>query len=199
MKPMVSSSRGAAKLYCHVDESGQDTAGALFVVSVVVMAGEEQEQAMALCEAFEAESGKGRVKWNRARQASCLHFIQLLLAEPFFQGKLYFSAHQNSTDYLALTIQTTARAIERHAQHPYKVTVLIDGLPRSQQRTVGKLLRNLGIQTRKVRGVRKEENDALSRLADALCGWVRAAVDGQQTPMELFEQGKKQGYLREVE
>jgi hypothetical protein len=39
-------------------------------------------------------------------------------------------------------------------------------------------LRDLHIQTRKVRGVRKDENDALIRLADAVCGLVRDAEDG---------------------
>jgi hypothetical protein len=63
---------------------------------------------------------------------------------------------------------------------------------------VGRRLRHLGVRTRKVRGVRKDESDALIRLADALCGFVRAAIEGQEVMKKLFEWGKKKGYLKEL-
>jgi hypothetical protein len=75
---------------------------------------------------------------------------------------------------------------------------LIDGLPRSQQGEIGTRLRRLGIQTKKVRGVREDENDALIRLADALCGFVRTAVEGHDAMKDLFEWGKQKGYLKEL-
>jgi hypothetical protein len=50
-----------------------------------------------------------------------------------------------------------------------------------------------------VRGVRKDENDALIRLADAVCGLVRAAMEGQDGMRKLYEKGKKLGWLKELE
>ncbi len=50
----------------------------------------------------------------------------------------------------------------------YKVTVFVDGLNGSELPRFTHGLRDLHIQTRKVRGVRKDENDALIRLADDL-------------------------------
>jgi len=218
------------KLYCYVDETGQDTRGELFIVSVVIV-GAGRDQAIQLCEAIERATGKGRVKWLKTRYDRRLAYIRRVLQEPIFQGKLNFAIYQNTgdyqylekvrsrrslasplararehglltfstTDYLSLTVQTIAWALLAHAQQPYKATVLIDGLPRSQRREVGSRLRHLGIRTRKVRGVRKDENDTLARLADALCGFVRAAVEGQEAMVELFEQGRKRGYLKELE
>ena len=50
-----------------------------------------------------------------------------------------------------------------------------------------------------LRGVRREEADALIRLADACCGFVRAALSGRQPEMAaLFERAKTNGYLTEV-
>jgi len=185
------------KFYCYVDETGQDTQGELFIVSVVIV-GTERDQALELCERIERQTGKGRRKWIRARYAQRLAYIQQILREPIFQDKLVFSIYINTRDYLSVTIQTIALAIQTHVSQPEKVTVLLDGLPRSQQRTVGARLRRLGIRMRKVRGVRKDESNALIRLADALSGFVRAAVEGQEEMEELLQQGKQRGYLREL-
>jgi hypothetical protein len=78
-------------------------------------------------------------------------------------------------------------------------TILVDGLPKSQTRWFGKELRKLQIRTRKVRGVRKEEADALIRLADALCGFTRAAISGRQEFIGLLEKAEREGYIRRLE
>jgi hypothetical protein len=48
------------KLYAYVDESGQDTAGRFFVVSVVLF-GTDRDTVLARLEALEDRSRKGRV------------------------------------------------------------------------------------------------------------------------------------------
>jgi len=174
------------KLYCYVDETGQDTQGELFIVSVVVTDW-ERNRIIQSCEAIEREIGKGRVKWIKTRYDRRLAYIKRILQAPIFRGKLYFAVFRDTRDYLGLTVWTIARAILAQVQEPYKVTVLVDGLPRSREREIGKRLRRLGIRTRKIRGVKKDENDALMRLADAICGFVRAAIEGQQEMKELFE------------
>jgi len=66
------------KFYCYVDETGQDTQGELFIVSVVIV-GTERDQALELCERIERQTGKGRRKWIRARYAQRLAYIQQIL------------------------------------------------------------------------------------------------------------------------
>ncbi len=45
------------KLYCYVDETGQDTQGALFLVALVIV-GQEREKLRKLLRSLEGRSGK---------------------------------------------------------------------------------------------------------------------------------------------
>ena len=54
------------KLYAYVHESGQDTRGSLFVVSVLVLASDRETVRQGL-EHVERQSGKHSKKWHRAR------------------------------------------------------------------------------------------------------------------------------------
>ena len=79
----------------------------------------------------------------------------------------------------------------------YEATVLIDALPRSLERAVGLRLRRSGIPAKKVRGVKKDENDALVRLADAVCGFVRTALEQRSSMRPLLEQSLNLGVLKD--
>ena len=187
------------KLYCYIDESGQDTQGELFIVAVVIT-GDERDGVFQLCETIERATGKGRVKWYEAQYERCLAYMRRILQEPILQGKLNVVTFRNAgQDYLQLTVQAVAEVVLAHSQEPYSATVLIDGLPRSKRKVVGARLRHLGVRVRKVRGVRKEENDALILLADALCGFVRAAREGQGEMQRLFGQAKTRGFITAFE
>src|SRR5476651_2503926 len=52
------------KLYCYVDETGQDTKGRFYIV-VAVATAIPREELYAVLEAAEAESGKGKLKWHK--------------------------------------------------------------------------------------------------------------------------------------
>lgn len=164
----------------------------------MVVADRERDHLIELCEKIERETGKGRVKWIKAGYSRRLDYIRHILVEPVLKGKLNFAVYRNSRNYLPLTILTIARAILTLGLKTYKATVLIDGLPRSREKWVGSELRHLRIQVKKVRGTKKDENDALIRLADAICGLVRAAREGQAAMQELFERGQRSGYLKEL-
>ena len=185
------------KLYCYVDETGQDTQGELFIVSVVVTE-EERDELLSLCEEVEKTSGKGKVKWNEARHHKRLNYIRRVLREPAFKRKLNFAIYRDSQDYLPLTVLTIARAIVAREWRTYNVSVLIDGLPRSLRGWVGSELRHFHIQVRKVRGVRKDEANALIRLADAVCGFVRAAKKGQKDYQVLLRKAREKEVINEL-
>jgi len=53
------------KLYCYVDETGQDTKGRLFLVAVVVLVSDRENLRSKLRKA-EQISGKGIKKWMKA-------------------------------------------------------------------------------------------------------------------------------------
>ncbi len=165
------------RLYCYVDETGQDTKGTLFIVSAVVVVDEEQDATLRFCEAAERSSGKGTRKWGKSRPEQRYEYMQQILQSSLFRGCLNFAIYRQNKEYLTLTSQTVAQAIRTQHEAPDRVTVLIDGLQDAHIRTVGSYLYQAGIPVRKVRGIQKEENDALCRLADAVCGLVREAIE----------------------
>jgi hypothetical protein len=59
-------SQPAQKIYAFVDESGQETNGALFLVSVIVT-GQEYESLNEILIEIEDRSRKSLKKWSRAR------------------------------------------------------------------------------------------------------------------------------------
>mgnify|MGYP006946108918 CR=1 FL=1 len=121
----------------------------------------------------------------------------LQLAE--FKEKLCYAVYRNEKDYLSSTVLATAQAIKSNLGEKYQAVVFIDGLPKSEIRWFGTKLRHLGVNTEKVRGVRKEESDSLMRLADAICGFVREASEGNSPELqELLKKGLIKEYLRQV-
>ena len=185
------------KFFCYVDETGQHTKGCLFIVSVVVVPGPQREEALELCEAVERTTGKGKVKWAKANRNRRHNYMREVLKGQPFEGGLTFAMFRNNRqDYPKMTYQTIAMALQDLAGDDYKATVRIDGLPKHQEREVGRMLRRRGLRVNKVRGV-KDEGDSLIRLADALCGLVRNADQGVAEMATLFEQRIRQGVLRD--
>lgn len=170
--------------------------GELFIVAVVI-ADQERDQLRQACEDIERHSRKGRRKWVKTKHSRRLAYILQVLERPIFEGKLNFAVYRDVQDYPSATVQTIARALSATGETDYKATILIDGLPRSLERMVGLQLRRLGIRAKKVRGL-KDENDALIRLADAVCGLVRGATEGQPAMRALFERGIQRGVLRDL-
>ncbi|MBX7235692.1 MAG: DUF3800 domain-containing protein [Caldilineales bacterium] len=176
------------KFFCYVDETGQDTNGRLFIVAVVVTA-ENRDELRQTCELIEQISHKGQRKWAKSSKSARVSYIQQLLAQRIISDfQASYAIYSNNHDYVDLTVRTIARTIEASHETEYEATVLIDGLPRSMERRVGLHLRRLGIHVKKVRGI-DDEADVLIRLADAICGLVRGAEEGESVFKELLAQG----------
>jgi hypothetical protein len=186
------------QIYCYVDETGQDTLGEFFIVSVVV-SGSNRDWLTAKLEHIEKVSGKGKVKWMKVRGRPRLAYVKAVLSSIAFKNALYFSLYKGTKSYMALTVLSTAKAIISAAPERSQTTVYVDGLPRPRLRWFGTELRRLSVRSSKVVGVRREETEALIRLADAMAGFIRLALSGRDPEMtELFEQAKKEAYLKEV-
>ena len=144
----------ASSLYCYVDETGQDTEGDLFVVSVIVSRANRDHLAAAL-EKAEQITGKGKSKWISARHSARVSYIRAVLSTAEFRGTLFFSVYRGSKSYMALTVLSTAKAILSAAPE-VPATVYVDGLPKARLRWFGTELRHLSVRTKKVSGVRRE-------------------------------------------
>ena len=66
------------KLYCYVDETGQDTTSSVFVVVAVVSAREQEVLREALIE-IEHAAGTGHRKWHKTRASRRLRYLNLVV------------------------------------------------------------------------------------------------------------------------
>ncbi len=173
------------KLLVYVDESGQDTKGTIFIVGVLIV--EEEKSFLQIeLERIEEESGKRNLKWRKSNHESRNLYIKKILALPNLKNFLFVNIFRDSKEYIDLTSLATAKAIlKKSGKEEYKATVFVDGLRKKEVEKFSRGLRDLRIRTRKVRGVKKDENNAFIRVVDALCGLVRDAHDNNVWAQEL--------------
>lgn len=186
------------KLYAYVDESGQDTKGLIFVVSVLVLENEIIEVCSEL-EKIETESGKKNIKWNKSHHKFRKAYIESILKTEILKRKIFFEIFSDTKEYIELTSFATAKAILKKAgEDEYKVTVFVDGLKKKEIEIFSKGLRDLRIRTRKIRGVKKDENNAFIRLVDAICGLIRDAEDENTWAKKIIKKLVKEKHIYEL-
>jgi Protein of unknown function (DUF3800) len=184
------------KLYCFVDETGQDTKGELFLVSVIVTAEEYDRVNQVLLE-IEQQSKKGLGKWHKTKYQFRVSYIEQVLAHPIFPDTVFFSHYTETQAYFDLTVETTAKAVLHKASSEYTTTVTVDGLSGRDVNRFKRRLRELRVNVRKVRGAR-DESEPLVRLADAIAGFVRDYLEGQEYAQALFQKAHTAGVIREL-
>ena len=174
------------KIYCYVDETGQDTKGEIFLVAVVVLA-QDHDQPRRRLEQIEERSGKRSRKWTRSTPKQRESYIRSVLSHPELTGVLFYSAYPGAGGaYVDLTILSTARAINYTCSPDDRLaTIYVDGLRRTEERRFASGLRQLGVKVHKVRGM-KDQNDVFIRLADSIAGFVRDGLTGDQRMKTLY-------------
>lgn len=187
------------KLYCYVDETGQDTYGEKFIVVSIVVS-DEKDVVLDLLEEAEVKSGKTKRKWIKTRSKERARYLELT-PQKELKGKIYYRIFHNSKEYEDLMVLVIAQAInlyvERNSIKEYKATIVIDGLKKTEAKRVAKSLRLLGIKIRKVRG-EKDESNALLRLSDALAGLIREADEGSDQYKRLVNKFQKEKVISEL-
>ena len=169
------------KIYCYVDESGQDTNGELFIVVAAIFQ-KDREKFETKLRQIENISDKKR-KWSKSNQKRNIIYINKIAKEKEFIETIFYSVETNKSrnnSYLDITISTIASAIDLSKHQNTKAVILIDGLQKSQVKSVSTRLRRVGLSIEKVRGVKKDENNIFIRLADSFAGFIRENVQNYQ-------------------
>lgn len=186
------------KLCAYVDESGQDTKGLLFVVSVLILE-EEKEMICAELEKIESESGKKNSKWNKARPEFRRKYIESIAGLEKLKNRLFYDIFSDTKKYVEMTSFATAKAILKKAGNDkYTATIFVDGFKKKEIDVFSRGFRDLHIRTRKIRGVKRDENSAFIRLVDAICGLVRDMNDGQEWAKKAIGKLKMERVLNEL-
>ncbi len=184
-------------IYCYIDESGQDTRGEFFSVSVVIVnttqfrdAGERRLLNI------ERETGKGIAKWKRTNYVRKESYLQAITTIAKLEGSLFYSIHINTRDYIGATVDTITRVVQQRmtGTDKYRLTVIVDGLNKKERQQIAKRLRKEGVAYKKVHGVR-DESSAWIRLADALAGFSRDAYEDKPYAPNLYSDLQQRGFL----
>jgi len=181
------------KLYCYVDETGQDTSGEFFLVSVVIV-GDERDTLRARLNAIEKRSGKGIKKWTKATRKQRMTYMQEIVNDRCFVHHISFSHYTQSRSYVDMTILSTAKAILAVSHEAYEATVYVDGMHRTEQRAFAAGLRKLHVQVRQVRGL-TDQADEFIRLADAVAGFLRDSMEGDEEIRILHDRASRNGII----
>jgi len=163
------------KLYCYVDETGQDTGGALFSVCSTLLA-------------IERESRK-RNKWQKTDDTVKLAFLNALLSrKSLLYHRIFIQHFFDTKNYVASTAEAIERSIRAAGRIDCPALIYIDGLRKHEVGDAAVRLRARGVRTEKVKGVRKDENNAFIRLSDAVAGFVRDYLEGQDYARKYFRE-----------
>ena len=193
------------KLYCYVDESGQDTFAhpghtQIFVVATAVL-DKDRDKLHQVCESYERASGKQKTKWGRAGHEQRLHYLRLIFADDRFHECLRFVTFGNiQRKFDEATVNAIARSVLwKKQEHTYFALIYVDGLSKGKRRDYTSKLREQGVSVRQVRGIAKDENNPFTRLADALAGFVRDALSGEDSEaLQLLKWAERKRAVIEV-
>lgn len=113
------------------------------------------------------------------------------------KGLLRFEVFRKTTDYDTATITAIGDAVKwEKPSGKYTKLIYVDGLTKTKRHEYGTRLRHLGLPVRKIKGVRKDEANALTRLADSLSGFIHDALDEESEEIKaLFQKAKREGML----
>jgi len=216
------------KLYCYVDETGPDTKGEFFLVSVIALEGELREATEASLERIETRTKKYNRKWRGTKHDIRIDYLRDILQVKQLSGSIFYATYRGQTNYIPLIAQTIIKVILRwlsasvrckramrettpstdttpsqtsppvKAYGNYQATIIIDGINEAEQKRVKRLLKESHIRYKKVKGP-KDESTALLRLADAMAGFLRDYHERKDYTDKLYRTFQRQEFIFEME
>lgn len=182
----------------YVDESGQDTRGRSFYVAVIAI--EDSNKFRQLCESAEEISGKGNIKWGKSDKNKRLVYLRTVIQYAASNNvKLFYNVFHKTTNYDAATIEGIAKSIRALRPSRSRVYVHVDGLTKTKRGDYKTRLRKFSCPVRKVSGIRRDENEPLIRLADAVAGASRDLLEHRDSELrDIFALALQQGVLVEL-
>lgn len=109
--------RAKQKLYCYVDETGQDTQGRLFIV-VAIIVENDRDKVEVFLEKTEKESDKGKRKWVKSREKEKNTYLNHAFSPVYLKGALFYHLQHNTKAYEAQTVITIEQSIRHYITTP---------------------------------------------------------------------------------
>jgi len=117
------------------------------------------------------------------------------------KNAIFFDKFRDKEKYINLTSYATARAVLKKVGNDdkYKATIFVDGFKKKEIEIFTRGIRELRVKTKKIRGVKKDENNAFIRLVDAICGLIRDDEDKNKWAQEVLENFIKKKIIRDLQ
>lgn len=185
------------KLYCYVDETGQDAGSDFFIVASIVSEAEQQSLKNGLL-SLEKELKIGQKKWHKLRSPDREQFLQAVMARSLAAGEVYYSKYKKPLPFFFPLLEVVEKAIKDKAgSDSYQAVVYVDGIDKKKAKELTGALRLKGIKLSHVRSSR-DESEVLIRLADRWAGCIRAGIENNPESKNVVSQAVNKDYLKPV-
>jgi len=184
------------KLYCYVDETGQDDRSGVFVVVAVMNAGDQDKVRHALTE-IETEAKTHQLKWHKTSPSRRLKYLKLALKKGI-GSTVFFGSFRKPIPFFFPMLEVIEAGVKALAQVPYTARIFVDGIDHKKSAELTNALRVRGISLERVRA-RRDESEPVIRLADMWAGCIRAALAGKIGERTIVLRAMKEGYLRRID
>ena len=186
------------KLYCYVDETGQD-AGSNFFVVVSIVSSDEQNKIRENLMQVEEDSKIHARKWFNSRSPIKEEFLRTLIKQDLGKGDVYYEKFEKPVPFFLPLLETVEKAIKAKAgNEPYIATVYVDGIDKKKAIELTGGLRHKGIKLEYVRSAR-DESEPMIRLADRWAGCIRDALEGKEANTKILSKAEKEGYIKQLQ
>lgn len=180
------------KIYCYVDETGQDIGSDFAIVN-------DKDQELLRCNLMEIESQTkiGKRKWHKTQTERNMQYLQVILKKEIGKGEVYFGHYKKPIPYFLPMLEILEKSIQDKIKGNYKAIVYVDGIDKKKAMELTNALRVRKIKLELVRSVR-DESEPLIRMADRWAGCVRGAFLGKKEEKEIFDRAKNKNYLHKI-
>jgi hypothetical protein len=184
------------KLFCYVDETGQDARATSFLI-VAVVSDQDQTILREQLTRVERAARTGQRKWHKSRPDRRLRYLEAVLAQQLGHREVFFGSYPKPIPYFFPLLDVLEHAIHHRARPPYRSRVYVDGIDRKKAAELTNALRSRGIALDLVRS-RRDESEPVIRLADMWAGCIRAALSGNPAAQATLTAARNAQYLTEV-
>lgn len=186
------------KLYCYVDETGQDSKGVVFFVCCsIILSPELKEKIERKLDRIEEKVNK-KGKWHKTKWCTKEDYLRAVLKISELRKNVYIRKFFNTIDYFNKTIEAIIDSLKFDKKYfKAKSVIIIDGLPRQSEPRVAKHLRSANLYIDKVRGL-KDESSSLIRLSDALVGFARDFLKNKDYAKKYYPIFLNKGIIIEI-
>ncbi|TSC83692.1 MAG: hypothetical protein G01um101416_1187 [Microgenomates group bacterium Gr01-1014_16] len=187
------------KLYCFVDETGQDTEGKFFCVVAILTKSEKVDELRQNLINTEIKTKKISSKWGKTNVKVRQNYLQNAISHVKKSSRVYFAVFHNSKEFTALTAFTITQVISLYSKGGKNSWfIIIDGLNSVEQDKTLRIVKNYYINYRKISG-KTDQSEPILRLADSFAGLIRDYEEHQSYASKIFNQTLASGCLTQIQ